>query len=190
MRNTKNAARQSRMWGSTKESMYIKVETIKHSNTWLEHQNNFQKAKHKLHLHNWQALQFIFRQTNKAQPTQAQRNIKKSKQRLYTQHHQKASKHQTLMHKEITPRFRSCQTLLGKLGIKVGSVGLWPFGDLPTQYPNNVSARQWRKAWHNKTKLLRTRLCTTPKTLKFKSTTNKQHKHFMIQSHSTNTDTF
>ena len=38
------------------------------------------------------------------------------------QHHQRASKHQTLMHKETTPLFRSCQTLLGKLGIKVGSV--------------------------------------------------------------------
>ena len=89
MHNTKNAAGQGRMQGNTKESMCIKAETIKHGNTQLEHQNNLQKAKHKLHLHNWEALQLTFRQTNKAQPTQAQRDVKKAKQRLYMQHHQK-----------------------------------------------------------------------------------------------------
>ena len=40
--------------------MCIQAGTIKHSNTRLEHQNNLQKAKHKLLLHNWQALQFTF----------------------------------------------------------------------------------------------------------------------------------
>ena len=56
--------------------MCIQAETIKHSNTQLEHQNNFQKAKHKLHWDNWQAPQFIFRQANKVQPIQAQNNVK------------------------------------------------------------------------------------------------------------------
>ena len=54
--------------------------------------------------------------------------LKKSKQRLYVQHHQRASKHQTLMHKETTPRFRSYQTLWGKLGQK-WEVSDYDFGD-------------------------------------------------------------
>ena len=40
--------------------MCIQAETLKHGNTRLEHQNNLQKAKQKLLLHNWQALQFTF----------------------------------------------------------------------------------------------------------------------------------
>ena len=71
MHNTKNAAGQGRMQGNTKESMCIKAETIKHGNTWLKHQNNFQKAKHKLLWDNWEALQFTFRQNTIAQPAQA-----------------------------------------------------------------------------------------------------------------------
>ena len=40
--------------------MFIQAETIKHGNTWLKHQNNHQKAKHKLLWDNWEALQFTF----------------------------------------------------------------------------------------------------------------------------------
>ena len=41
--------------------------------------------------------------------------LKKNKQRLYTQHHQRGSKQQTPTQNETTPQFRGCQTLLGKL---------------------------------------------------------------------------
>ena len=84
MHNTKNVAGQGRMQGSTKESMYIKVETIKHSNTWLEHQNNFQKAKHKLNWDNWEALQFTFRQNKQGTAhTSIKEHIKKETKTLH-----------------------------------------------------------------------------------------------------------
>ena len=41
--------------------------------------------------------------------------LKKNKQRLYTQHHQRGSKQQTPTQNETTPQFRGCQALLGKL---------------------------------------------------------------------------
>ena len=48
--------------GTQRKACTLKAETIKHGNTRLEHQNNLQKAKHKLHWDNWEALQFVIGQ--------------------------------------------------------------------------------------------------------------------------------
>ena len=73
---------------------------------------------------------------------------KKSKQRLYTQHHQRGGKHQILTHKETMPQFRSCQTLLGKLEQKQEMSILWFFMTLCQH--NDFLKQQWTTRQWNK----------------------------------------
>ena len=68
--------------------------------------------------------------------------LKKNKQRLYTQHHQRGSKQQTPTQNETTPQFRGCQTLLGKLE-QSGKCQIMTFWWLiSTQHPNSTSTKK------------------------------------------------